>query len=126
MEIELATKFASRDSLTEVPINYRARVGKRKLSTWESGILAAAFALGRRYNPILIYSGLASLSILPAAAIVGWVAAKQLTTRVWHSGVALVGTMFPTHRNPSIHPSQHTHTHKTNQTTRLIVRTEEE
>ena len=57
-------------------------------------ILSAAFGLARRYNPILLYSGLASLSVVPAGLILAWVAIEQLTRHVWHSGWALFGVML--------------------------------
>jgi dolichol-phosphate mannosyltransferase len=96
IEIELAAQSASRENLTEVPINYRSRMGERKLSTWRNGlsILRAAFTLARRYNPILLYSALTGLSIIPAAVVLGWVALDKLTTGVFHSGWALAGTML--------------------------------
>jgi predicted transcriptional regulator len=95
-EIELAAQSASTESLAEVPISYRPRVGRRKLSTWRHGlaILSAAFRLARRYNPILLYSGLAGFSIIPAALVLGWVAFELLTRDVWHLGWALVGIML--------------------------------
>ncbi len=59
VEIELAACSASNDSVTEVPITYRPRVGQGKLTAWDGfSILTAAFTLARRYNPILLYSGL--------------------------------------------------------------------
>ena len=96
VEIELAAQSASRENLTEVPISYRPRIGTRKLNTWRHGfaILAAAFTLARRYNPILLYSGVAGLSIIPAALVLGWVAWDVLTRDVWHSGWALVGVLL--------------------------------
>ena len=95
-EIELAAQSASTGTLTQVPINYRPRIGSRKLNTWRHGfaILSAAFTLARRYNPILLYSALTGLSILPAALLLGWVALEQLTRHIWHSGWALFGVMF--------------------------------
>ena len=95
-EIELAAQSASTGTLTEVPINYRPRVGSRKLNTWRHGlaILSAAFGLARRNNPIMLYSGLASLSVVPAVSILGWVAFEQLTSHVWHSGWALFGVVL--------------------------------
>jgi len=88
IEIELAAQSASRENLTEVPIDYRSRIGERKLSAWRNGlsILRAAFTLARRYNPILLYSALTGFSIIPAAVALGWVALEQLTAGVWHSG----------------------------------------
>jgi len=96
IEIELAAQSASRENLTQVPINYRSRMGERKLSTWKNGlsILRAAFTLARRYNPILLYSALTGLSIIPAALILGWVVLQQLTSRIFHSGWAIAGMIF--------------------------------
>jgi dolichol-phosphate mannosyltransferase len=96
IEIELAAQSASMGTLTEVPIGYRPRIGIRKLNTWKHGlaILSAAFRLARRYSPLLLYSSLAGLTILPAILILAWVALEQLSVRVWHSGWALVGIML--------------------------------
>jgi len=96
IEIEVAAQSASRENLTEVPINYRSRIGERKLSTWRNGIsiLRVAFTLARRYNPIFLYSALTGLSIIPAAVVLGWVTLDQLTTGVFHSGWALAGIML--------------------------------
>jgi len=96
VEIELAAQSASQENLTEVPINYRPRIGTRKLNTWKHGlaILSAAFRLARRYNPILLYSSLAGLSIFPAVSILSWVVLEQMTHRVFHSGWALAGIML--------------------------------
>jgi dolichol-phosphate mannosyltransferase len=95
-EIELAAQTASMQALTEVPINYRPRIGTRKLRTWSDGraILSAAFKLALRYNPVFLYSGLATLSVIPAGSILLWVLWEWLATRVWHSGWALLGTIL--------------------------------
>jgi dolichol-phosphate mannosyltransferase len=95
-EIELAAHSASRESLAEVPISYRPRIGARKLNTWRNGfdILSAAFGLARRHNPILLYSSMAGLSLIPAAFILGWVVYEQLAMQTFHSGWALAGIMM--------------------------------
>jgi dolichol-phosphate mannosyltransferase len=95
-EIELAAHSASRESLAEVPISYRPRIGARKLNTWKNGlaILSAAFGLARRHNPILLYSSMAGLSLIPAAFILGWVVYEQLAMQTFHSGWALAGIMM--------------------------------
>jgi dolichol-phosphate mannosyltransferase len=95
-EIELAAHSAATQSLAEVPISYRPRIGARKLNTWKHGlaILSAAFGLARRHNPILLYSGIAGLCIIPAALILGWVVLEELTMRTFHSGWALAGIMM--------------------------------
>jgi len=96
VETELAAQSASAGALTEVKIDYRPRIGARKLRTWRHGldIFFAAFRLARRYNPILLYSSLAALSVIPAVSILLWVALRQLIMGIWHSGWALVGAMF--------------------------------
>lgn len=95
VEIELAAQSASRENLTEVPIDYRPRMGQKKLSTWNGfSILRAAFGLARRYNPILLYSSLTGLSIVPAAVVLTWVGLEVLIARVWHLGWALLGIML--------------------------------
>ena len=95
VEIELAAQSASRENLTEVPIDYRPRIGQKKLSSWNGfSILRAAFSLARRYNPILLYSGLTGLSVVPAALVLGWVGLEVVTKKVWHSGWALMGIML--------------------------------
>jgi dolichol-phosphate mannosyltransferase len=95
VEIELAAQSASRENLTEVPIDYRPRIGQKKLSTWNGfSILRAAFSLARRYNPILLYSSLTGLSVVPAALVLGWVGLEVVTKKVWHSGWVLVGIML--------------------------------
>jgi dolichol-phosphate mannosyltransferase len=95
-EIELAAHSAATRNLTEVPISYRPRIGTRKLNTWKDGlaILSAAFGLARRHNPVLLYSGIAGLSIIPAALVLGWVVYEQLMMRRFHSGWALAGIMM--------------------------------
>jgi dolichol-phosphate mannosyltransferase len=95
-EIELAANSASGETLTEVPISYRPRIGTRKLNTWKHGlaILSAAFGLARRHNPIFLYSSIAGLSIIPGALILSWVVFDQLATHEFHSGWALAGIVL--------------------------------
>jgi len=96
VETELGAQSASVGALTEVKIDYRPRIGARKLRTWRHGlaIFSAALRLARRYNPILLYSSLAGLSIIPAVSILSYVALRQLVMGIWHSGWALVGIAF--------------------------------
>jgi dolichol-phosphate mannosyltransferase len=96
VEVELAAQSASRENLAEVPITYRPRIGAGKLKTWRHGlaILLAAFKLARRYNPILLYSMLSGLLLVPASLILSWVAMERLTQGVWHSELALFGVVL--------------------------------
>jgi glycosyltransferase involved in cell wall biosynthesis len=95
VEIEIAAQSASLESLTEVPIGYRPRIGKAKLSAQDGlSIIRAAVELARRHNPILLYSGIASLCMIPAIVVLGWVVFQRLTIHAWHAGWALAGIMF--------------------------------
>jgi len=96
VETELAAQSASDGALTEVKVDYRPKIGARKLKTLRHGlnIFFAAFRLARRYNPILLYSSVAGLSIVPAVSILSWVALRQLIMGIWHSGWALLGIAF--------------------------------
>lgn len=92
VEVEIAAQTATSGRVTEVPIDYRERVGRQKLS-WKHGfqILRTVFGLARRYNPALLFSGLVALAAIPALFILGWVAFQVVFYGVWHSGYALTG-----------------------------------
>ncbi|MCW4025667.1 MAG: glycosyltransferase family 2 protein [Candidatus Bathyarchaeota archaeon] len=94
-EVEIAAQTAARYNITEVPIGYRQRIGKGKLSTWNGfGILSALVKLSWKHNPVLLFSALASTAIIPATGILGWVIFRQSTVGIWHSGWALVGVLL--------------------------------
>ena len=94
LEVEVAAQV--RDSVTEVPIGYRSRVGKRKLGTWREGlrILTSLVRLARAYNPVLLFSAVASLSIIPACIILGWVGLEVLLWHRWRETWLMLGTML--------------------------------
>lgn len=71
IEAEIAAQIATIGSITEVPINYRPRIGRQKLSTWKHGyrIIRSIFHLARLYNPGAFYSFLISLLLIPAGII---------------------------------------------------------
>jgi len=95
-EIELAAQSASRQELAEVPVNYRPRIGTRKLDTWRDGqaILSAAFKLAWKHNPLLLCSGLAGLLVVPALLTLSWVILEYLRKGIWLLGWALLGTIL--------------------------------
>ncbi|MFN4336070.1 MAG: glycosyltransferase family 2 protein [Candidatus Nitrosocaldus sp.] len=71
VEAEIAAQIASIGNITEVPINYRTRVGRQKLSTWRHGfrIISSIFNLAKIHNPGAFYSLLISLLLIPAGII---------------------------------------------------------
>jgi len=93
IEVELAAQSALTGALTEVNIDYRPRIGVNKLRTWRHGlaILSGLFRLARRYNSGHLYSILAGLPIIPTLSILCWVAFRQLTEEMGHSGWVLMG-----------------------------------
>jgi len=85
VEVEIASQMAQHGTITEVPIGYRSRVGKQKLSTWKDGpkILGAIFRLARQYNPTFLFSLAGALFALPAIGILTWVLIGQAITGVF-------------------------------------------
>jgi dolichol-phosphate hexosyltransferase len=94
-EVEILAQTVTEYEVTEVPIGYRHRLGKAKLS-WCNGfeILSSVVSLARKYNPVLLFSAFSLLSMIPAVTILGWVVFSQFATGVWHSGWALMGVML--------------------------------
>jgi dolichol-phosphate mannosyltransferase len=69
-EVEIAAQIASDHNITEVPINYRQRIGKSKLSAWNGfGIILAVLRMAMRYNPVLLFSMFSALAVIPAVAL---------------------------------------------------------
>jgi dolichol-phosphate hexosyltransferase len=95
IEVEIAAQTVTEYKVTEVPIGYRRRIGKAKLS-WCNGfqILSAVMSLARKYNPVLLFSAFSVLTIIPAVVILSWVALSFFVFGVWHSGWALMGVML--------------------------------
>lgn len=85
VEAEIAAHIASSGRITEVPINYRQRIGKQKLSTWKNGfkILYTILKLAMTYRPRVFYStvvgilSLLGIGIL-ANTIIEWSITKTL------------------------------------------------
>ena len=67
VEAEILIQNLVNGMVTEVPISFRKRLGRRKLSTWREGfqILWTIFRLSITYNPILTFSALGSLFTIP-------------------------------------------------------------
>ena len=94
-EVEIASQTAAHHNIADVPIGYRERIGKSKLSTINGfGILTSTIKLSWKHNPILFFSTLASTAILPALGILSWVLYRQYIAGVWHSGWALIGVLL--------------------------------
>jgi len=71
VEVEAAIQNITNGKVTEVPVSFRRRLGKRKLSTWRQGfkILWTVIRLSFSYNPIFFLTALGSLFTLPSTVI---------------------------------------------------------
>lgn len=96
VEVEIAAQTATRGGVREVPIDYRERIGRQKLSSWKHGfqILSTVWNLAKSYNPVFLFSIVSALIMIPAIAIMLWVLAAWLINGVWHSGWALFGAIL--------------------------------
>ncbi len=96
VEVEVLAQMAMQGKVTEVPINYRKRLGQRKLSALVGGvdILKSIFGLARIYNPVFIFSAVAASAAIPGVAILSWVLWRWTQFRIFHSGWALAGGML--------------------------------
>jgi dolichol-phosphate mannosyltransferase len=68
VEVEIAAQVARNGTFAQVPIHYNKRVGQQKLRPIRHGIQIqlSIIALALKYNPVFIYSAIASLCLIPA------------------------------------------------------------
>jgi dolichol-phosphate mannosyltransferase len=87
----LAKAVANGARVAEVPIQYRRRIGKKKLKPWHGiSIASKMISLAYRLNPTLPLTLAGALLTAPGAALAGWVA-----YRLFYQGVPhyLLGTL---------------------------------
>ena len=95
VEIEIASSMASAGKVTEVPIMYLARRGKRKLASRQGfRILGTLLWMTYYESPLVLFGVLSAILAVPALAILGWVAYEGLSTGVFHYAFALFGVML--------------------------------
>jgi len=94
IEVEIAMQTATGGKVTEVPISYRKRIGRQKLSPVKHGfrIMMTVISLARTYNPAFLLAVLTALAGIPGAIIYLWVLYRFVFFSIWHSGWALLGT----------------------------------
>jgi len=95
-EVEVIAQTVMHGNVTEVPVGYRPRVGKRKLSTWRHGleILWSVFGLARGYNPVFFFSLLAALATVPGVLAVSWALYSKLFLGSWEFNWLLFGSIL--------------------------------
>lgn len=96
LEVEIASQARTLGKIAEIPIDYKARMGAKKLRAIRHGarIFGSVLWMGYYYNPVLLFSFLAALVGIPGLALLGWVISERLMHGIWHSAYALFGVML--------------------------------
>jgi len=96
VEVEIAAQAAKEARITQIPINYKDRVGNKKLSSWKDGfkILTSVWKLARLHNPVFLFSIISALGMIPAVIILGWISIELFISGTWHAGWSLVGVIL--------------------------------
>jgi len=95
-EVEIAIQVSGNFRVTEVPISYRSRLGKAKLSPVRDGLsdIWTIMTLSRAYNPVQYFSAIGTALILPASIIILWSSYDTFVRGIWHAGWILVGLVL--------------------------------
>ncbi len=96
VDVEIIAQIAVHGEITEVPIEYRTRIGEPKLSTWKNGtqIIYSVLIWTRIYNPVFIFSIIAALALIPGLMALIWVGAMWLLRGIFYSGWALLAMIL--------------------------------
>lgn len=96
VEAEVLAQMSLLGRATEVPINYRTRIGKAKLVTWAHGfeILKSIIELARLYNPFFLFSITTASATIPGLAILLWVLWMWMNGFGFRSGWAITGEIL--------------------------------
>ncbi|RLJ01784.1 MAG: glycosyl transferase family 2, partial [Candidatus Aenigmatarchaeota archaeon] len=97
IEAEIASQVATLGKVVEIPINYRKRIGKKKINTWKDGlkILLTTIKIAWLYNPIFLLSAVASTLAIPGITILIWQLYLRYTEgSAWSIGWAWLGLIL--------------------------------
>ena len=96
VEVEIVSQFASEGRVAEVPVNYRPRLGVKKLSSFRHGLRigTSIVRLANAYNPVLLYSGIIAVAIIPSVAILAWAIYERLFWNVLRTDYVLLAFML--------------------------------
>ena len=96
-QVIAAQVVVARLPMTSVPINYRERfAGASRFSTWRQGFrnLWTNVSLARGYNPVFLFSIMASIALVPAVALLVLAAYSYLFLGQYHGGYLLASLML--------------------------------
>ncbi len=96
VEVEIASQMVANDRITEIPITYRERKGEQKLSSLKHGpqILGSVVKMGRVNNPVFLFTGLASLFLVPGLFLLAWTFWDLLLFSVYHEMYLIGGIVL--------------------------------
>jgi dolichol-phosphate mannosyltransferase len=96
VEVEIASQLAQGGRVAEVPVNYRPRLGVKKLSSLRHGLKigTSIIRLANIYNPVLLYSGVIGMAIIPSIIILTWAIYERLIWNRWHPDLLLLAVML--------------------------------
>lgn len=96
IEVDIAAKIASiTGKITEVPINYRERIGEKKLKMIHGILIVKDIVkLAWRYNPAFLILILGALLFIPGLSINLWVLGRLLFYGIKHYIWAIIGTLI--------------------------------
>jgi len=98
VEQEIAAEMVlAAGPITTVPINYRQRAGGvTKTNTWRQGFrdLLTNFDLARTYNPIMLFSVIGTMFLIPALGLLGYASLLYFVANQYHSGYFLGGLVL--------------------------------
>ncbi|HKM76602.1 MAG TPA: glycosyltransferase family 2 protein [Candidatus Bathyarchaeia archaeon] len=92
VEQEILAQSTAMGRVTEIPINYRKRLGISKTHTWRQGMadLLAMLSIARRYSPVVLFSLISALALVPALLIICWMLVEVLLAKSFDIGYTTV------------------------------------
>jgi len=96
VEVEIAAQFAVDGKVSEVPVNYRPRVGRQKLSSLRHGVTISTsiLRLAKSHNPVFLYSACVALTMIPALGIIEWVFYNGIYYGHWSMAYTIIGLVL--------------------------------
>ena len=96
VEVEIASHIATNSNISEVPVNYRERRGKQKLSSMRHGptILSSIMNLARANSPMFIFTSIVMLAYIAAMVLFLYAFWDYYQVGIMHEYYFLMGVFF--------------------------------
>lgn len=97
IEFDLASQAGEYGKISQVPINYRKRLGETKMSPIKEGInvFKVLYNFCKVYNPTLIFAVFAGLLVFPGLILLGYDGVKWLINPAdYRSGIAQIALVL--------------------------------